>query len=66
MEETFAEKLPDLVTKQAPRLAVKIVKEGTSEALKFASELQSALSGPGLRAIRSLVRTTHNKLTRAN
>ena len=63
MEETFAEKLPDLVTKQAPRLAVKIVKEGTSEALKFASELQSALSGPGLRAIRSLVRTTHNKLT---
>ena len=63
VEEAITETLPDLVTKQAPRLAVKVIREGSHGALEFAGELQGALSGPGLRAIRAMVHTAHSKLT---
>ena len=64
MEEVFVEKLPDLITKQAPRLAEKIVKEGAGDAFKFAGELQKAVSGPGLRVVRSIIHTSHTELTK--
>ena len=64
MEEIFVEKIPEIFTKQAPKIAEKIVKEIADETLEFASDLQQALSGPGLRMVKKIVGTTHNELTR--
>ena len=62
IETTFEQRIPDLITKQAPRIIEHVAADGIDFAGEIAEQMQMAVASPGLRLSKQVLQATYDGL----